>query len=91
MRKLDPAEDSARQKTILLPKPRGFCAGVTRAIDIVRIALEQFGRPVYVRREIVHNRFVVDELAAQGAIFVENLDEIPDGLDMSSTNRSRKS
>src|SRR5213079_2292254 len=66
-------------KTVFLPKPRGFCAGVIRAIDIVTIALEQFGRPVYVRKEIVHNRFVVDELAAQGAVFVENLDEIPDG------------
>jgi 4-hydroxy-3-methylbut-2-enyl diphosphate reductase len=63
----------------LLPKPRGFCAGVTRAIDIVQIALEQFGRPVYVRKEIVHNRFVVDELAAQGAVFVDELDEVPEG------------
>jgi len=66
-------------KTVFLPKPRGFCAGVIRAIDIVRIALEELGRPVYVRKEIVHNRFVVDELAAQGAVFVENLDEVPDG------------
>src|SRR5499427_5074337 len=66
-------------KTVYLPKPRGFCAGVIRAIDIVTIALEQLGRPVYVRKEIVHNRFVVDELAAQGAVFVENLDEVPDG------------
>ena len=60
-------------KTVLLPKPRGFCAGVIRAIDIVEIALERLGAPVYVRKEIVHNRFVVDELAAQGAIFVEDL------------------
>jgi 4-hydroxy-3-methylbut-2-enyl diphosphate reductase len=67
------------QKTVLLPKPRGFCAGVTRAIDIVRIALEVYGRPVYVRKEIVHNRFVVDELARQGAVFVDDLDEVPDG------------
>jgi 4-hydroxy-3-methylbut-2-en-1-yl diphosphate reductase len=66
-------------KTVYLPKPRGFCAGVIRAIDIVAIALEKLGRPVYVRKEIVHNRFVVDELAAQGAVFVENLDEVPDG------------
>jgi 4-hydroxy-3-methylbut-2-enyl diphosphate reductase len=66
-------------KTVFLPKPRGFCAGVIRAIDIVTIALEKLGRPVYVRKEIVHNRFVVDELAAQGAVFVENLDEVPDG------------
>ena len=67
------------QKTVFLPKPRGFCAGVIRAIDIVAIALEKLGRPVYVRKEIVHNRFVVDELAAQGAVFVESLDEVPDG------------
>jgi 4-hydroxy-3-methylbut-2-en-1-yl diphosphate reductase len=67
------------QKTVFLPKPRGFCAGVIRAIDIVTIALEKLGRPVYVRKEIVHNRFVVDELAAQGAVFVESLDEVPDG------------
>src|SRR2546428_5815168 len=66
-------------KTVFLPKPRGFCAGVIRAIDIVTLALEKSGRPVYVRKEIVHNRFVVDELAAQGAVFVENLDEVPDG------------
>src|SRR5207244_7683981 len=66
-------------KTVFLPKPRGFCAGVIRAIDIVTLALEKLGRPVYVRKEIVHNRFVVDELAAQGAVFVEALDEVPDG------------
>src|SRR2546422_5268794 len=66
-------------KTIFLPKPRGFCAGVIRAIDIVDIALERLGRPVYVRKEIVHNRFVVDRLAAQGAVFVETLGEVPDG------------
>src|SRR3954467_13762105 len=66
-------------KTVFLPKPRGFCAGVIRAIDIVAIALEKLGRPVYVRKEIVHNRFVVDELASRGAVFVENLDEVPDG------------
>src|SRR3989442_4536930 len=66
-------------KTVFLPKPRGFCAGVIRAIDIVTLALEKLGRPVYVRKEIVHNRFVVDELAAQGQVFVENLDQVPDG------------
>jgi 4-hydroxy-3-methylbut-2-en-1-yl diphosphate reductase len=66
-------------KSVFLPKPRGFCAGVIRAIDIVNIALEQLGRPVYVRKEIVHNRFVVDGLMAKGAVFVESLDEIPDG------------
>ncbi len=69
----------ADTKTVLLPKPRGFCAGVIRAIDIVEIALQQLGAPVYVRKEIVHNRFVVDELAARGAVFVETLDEVPDG------------
>jgi 4-hydroxy-3-methylbut-2-en-1-yl diphosphate reductase len=68
-----------KEKTVLLPKPRGFCAGVIRAVDIVVIALEQLGRPVYVRKEIVHNRTVVDDLAARGAVFVESLDEVPDG------------
>jgi 4-hydroxy-3-methylbut-2-enyl diphosphate reductase len=71
--------NGSRQKMVLLPKPRGFCAGVIRAIDIVAIALEQLGRPVYVRKEIVHNRSVVDNLAARGAVFVDSLDEIPDG------------
>jgi len=55
----------------------GFCAGVVRAIDIVRIALEAFGRPIYVRKEIVHNRFVVEELQQKGAIFVDSVDEVP--------------
>jgi 4-hydroxy-3-methylbut-2-enyl diphosphate reductase len=62
-----------------LLKPRGFCAGVVRAIDIVRIALETFGAPIYVRREIVHNRYVVNELAEKGAIFVHEVDDVPDG------------
>jgi 4-hydroxy-3-methylbut-2-enyl diphosphate reductase len=66
-----------RSLTILLAAPRGFCAGVDRAIQIVQRALERFGRPVYVRHEIVHNRHVVEELERQGAIFVEELDEIP--------------
>ncbi len=64
---------------IYLANPRGFCAGVDRAIDIVERALQIFGAPVYVRHEVVHNRFVVDDLADKGAIFVEELDEIPDG------------
>ena len=64
-------------KTLLLLKPRGFCAGVVRAIDIVRIALEAFGPPIYVRKEIVHNRFVVEELQHKGAIFVDSVDEVP--------------
>lgn len=64
---------------IYLANPRGFCAGVDRAIDIVERALQIFGAPVYVRHEVVHNRFVVDDLAAKGAVFVEELDQIPDG------------
>ena len=63
---------------VLLANPRGFCAGVDRAIDIVNRALEVFGSPIYVRHEVVHNRFVVDDLRNRGAIFVEELDEIPD-------------
>lgn len=64
--------------TILLASPRGFCAGVDRAIQIVELALQKYGEPVYVRHEIVHNKFVVDSLRDKGAIFVEELDEIPD-------------
>jgi 4-hydroxy-3-methylbut-2-enyl diphosphate reductase len=64
--------------TILLSAPRGFCAGVDRAIQIVELALEKYGAPVYVRHEIVHNRFVVETLKHKGAVFVEELDEIPD-------------
>ena len=64
---------------ILKAAPRGFCAGVVRAIDIVELALEKFGAPVYVRHEIVHNRYVVEDLESKGAIFVEELDEVPDG------------
>ena len=70
---------SQTAKTLILPRPRGFCAGVVRAIDIVNLALEAFGKPVYVRREIVHNRHVVEELAQRGAIFVEGLEEVPPG------------
>lgn len=68
-----------RPLRLLLAAPRGFCAGVDRAIKIVELALEQHGAPVYVRHEIVHNRFVVDSLRAKGAVFVEELDEVPDG------------
>ena len=64
---------------ILLAAPRGFCAGVVRAIDIVERALSLYGAPVYVRHEIVHNKFVVDDLRAKGAVFVDELDEIPEG------------
>ena len=63
---------------ILIAAPRGFCAGVDRAIQIVELALERFGAPVYVRHEIVHNRFVVDRLRDMGAVFVDELDEVPD-------------
>jgi 4-hydroxy-3-methylbut-2-enyl diphosphate reductase len=66
-------------KKIFLLKPRGFCAGVVRAIDVVNIALDLYGPPVYVRKEIVHNKHVVDELREAGAIFVEELAEVPDG------------
>ena len=64
---------------LLLAAPRGFCAGVDRAIEIVELALQRYGAPVFVRHEIVHNRFVVDSLKAKGAVFVEELDEVPDG------------
>ena len=74
-----PHSDAKPQLTILLAAPRGFCAGVDRAIKIVELALTKFGAPVYVRHEIVHNRFVVDGLKAKGAIFVEELSEIPPG------------
>ncbi|HEX4165444.1 MAG TPA: 4-hydroxy-3-methylbut-2-enyl diphosphate reductase [Bryobacteraceae bacterium] len=66
-------------KKILLLKPRGFCAGVVRAIDVVRISLDLYGAPIYVRKEIVHNRHVVDELRQAGAVFVEELSEVPEG------------
>jgi 4-hydroxy-3-methylbut-2-enyl diphosphate reductase len=66
--------------TLLIAAPRGFCAGVDRAIRIVELALERYGAPVYVRHEIVHNKFVVDSLKAKGAIFVPELDAVPDGV-----------
>ncbi len=66
-------------KTLVRVRPRGFCAGVVRAVDIVELALETFGRPVYVHHEIVHNRYVVDQLRRRGAIFVEAISEVPDG------------
>jgi 4-hydroxy-3-methylbut-2-enyl diphosphate reductase len=71
---------SKRPLTLLIAAPRGFCAGVDRAIHIVELALERYGAPVYVRHEIVHNRFVVDRLKAKGAVFVSELDEVPDGV-----------
>src|ERR1700691_1179498 len=66
-------------KKIILLRPRGFCAGVVRAIDVVKIALDLYGAPIYVRKEIVHNKHVVDELREAGAIFVEELEEVPSG------------
>ncbi|HEV7661624.1 MAG TPA: 4-hydroxy-3-methylbut-2-enyl diphosphate reductase, partial [Allosphingosinicella sp.] len=65
--------------TLLIAAPRGFCAGVDRAIRIVELALDRYGAPVYVRHEIVHNKFVVDSLKAKGAVFVPELDSVPDG------------
>jgi 4-hydroxy-3-methylbut-2-en-1-yl diphosphate reductase len=73
------APNYGADKKIFLLKPRGFCAGVVRAIDVVKIALDLYGPPVYVRKEIVHNKHVVDELRAAGAVFVEELDEVPAG------------
>ncbi len=70
---------SQNPMTVFLANPRGFCAGVERAIDIVEAALEKFGAPIYVRHEVVHNRYVVDSLKARGAIFVDELTDIPDG------------
>jgi len=70
--------DPKKPLTILLASPRGFCAGVDRAIQIVERALERYGRPVYVRHEIVHNRTVVESLEAKGAVFVDELTEVPD-------------
>src|ERR1039457_5562359 len=71
--------NNGAEKKIFLLEPRGFCAGVVRAIDVVKSALDLYGPPVYVRKEIVHNKHVVDELCEAGAIFVEELDEVPTG------------
>src|SRR5437588_13072355 len=71
--------NTGADKKLYLLKPRGFCAGVVRAIDVVKIALDLYGPPVYVRKEIVHNKHVVDELRSAGAIFVEELNEVPVG------------
>jgi 4-hydroxy-3-methylbut-2-enyl diphosphate reductase len=73
------AASGGTEKKIFLLKPRGFCAGVVRAIDVVEIALDLYGPPIYVRKEIVHNKHVVDGLREAGAIFVEELDEVPSG------------
>jgi 4-hydroxy-3-methylbut-2-en-1-yl diphosphate reductase len=73
------SQRALQQMEVILAKPRGFCAGVDRAIDIVELALRKFGPPVYVRHEVVHNRFVVNDLKAKGAVFVEDLAEVPKG------------
>ena len=74
-----PNEATKPALRVLLAQPRGFCAGVERAIEIVEQALKRFGPPVYVRHEIVHNRYVVDSLREKGAVFVKEVDEIPEG------------
>jgi 4-hydroxy-3-methylbut-2-en-1-yl diphosphate reductase len=76
---IPPRMDGSGSRRIILISPRGFCAGVVRAIDVVRIALDLYGAPIYVRKEIVHNKHVVDDLRAAGAIFVEELSEVPVG------------
>ena len=76
----EPLPDKLPRLRVLIAAPRGFCAGVDRAIHIVELAIERYSAPVYVRHEIVHNRFVVDSLKAKGAVFVEELDEVPDGV-----------
>jgi 4-hydroxy-3-methylbut-2-enyl diphosphate reductase len=76
---MEQSDTEKATKRVLLLKPRGFCAGVVRAIDVVQIALETFGAPIYVRKEIVHNSYVVTDLAKKGAIFVNELDEVPAG------------
>ena len=77
----DPADPMPLPRLrLMIAAPRGFCAGVDRAIRIVELAIGKFGAPVYVRHEIVHNRFVVDSLKAKGAVFVEELDQVPDGV-----------
>lgn len=78
-RRTDLGAATGIRKKIILLKPRGFCAGVVRAIDVVKIALDLYGAPIYVRKEIVHNRHVVDELREAGAVFVEELAEVPEG------------
>src|SRR6516165_11362583 len=71
--------DQSSIEKIILAEPRGFCAGVDRAVEAVRSALRAYGRPLYVRHQIVHNRFVLEALEKEGAIFVENLDQVPEG------------
>src|ERR1700758_574803 len=70
---------SATTRRVLLAKPRGYCAGVDRAVETVELALERYGAPVYVRKQIVHNKHVVAALEQRGAVFVEETDEVPEG------------
>ena len=79
MERPEDARSMAEERRLLLLRPRGFCAGVVRAIEVVRLAIEQLGGPIYVHKEIVHNRHVVNDLAQQGAVFVESLEEVPSG------------
>jgi 4-hydroxy-3-methylbut-2-enyl diphosphate reductase len=72
-------DDAEPMSEVILANPRGFCAGVDRAIAIVEQALGRFGAPIYVRHEVVHNKFVVDDLKAKGAIFVDELGDVPEG------------
>src|SRR5260370_33524267 len=72
-------ESGSEGKSLIRVRPRGFCAGVVRAVDIVELALQAYGPPVYVHHEIVHNRYVVDQLRQSGAIFVEPVEEVPLG------------
>ena len=75
----DQNESSSAEKSLIRVRPRGFCAGVVRAVDIVDLALQAYGPPVYVHHEIVHNRYVVEQLRQRGAIFVETVEEVPLG------------
>jgi 4-hydroxy-3-methylbut-2-enyl diphosphate reductase len=79
MHSSDTGSGKTPHRKVILLKPRGFCAGVVRAIDVVKIALDLYGSPIYVRKEIVHNRHVVEELRAAGAVFVEEIEEVPAG------------
>ena len=83
-------EDKGEGKSLIRVRPRGFCAGVVRAVDIVELALQAYGPPVYVHHEIVHNRYVVEQLRQNGAIFVETVEEVPLGVG-AGVQRARRS
>ena len=72
-------KDRSYPEKVLLANPRGFCAGVDRAIGVVKIALELYGSPIYVRKQIVHNKYVIESLSGRGAIFVDEIDQVPAG------------